>query len=209
MKPVALALVFGLIAAPGKIINFDSDAIGQIPPGWTAVGVDGGAAAGWEVRRDRSAATQPYVLACVPANPAADQPALAIFNSVNTRDGDVSVRVKPMTGSRARSGGVVFRYRDANNYYVAQADATAQNITLFKIQNGRRIQMGQAARHALPANDWRILKVSARGNHIQVYLDHRRILDAFDSDRTVSGKVGLLSGGDSVTYFDDFRVYPK
>jgi hypothetical protein len=209
MKLIALALVFGFIAAPGKIVNFDTDAIGKVPPGWTVVGVDGGAAAGWEVLKDQTAATQPYVLARLSGNPAATQPALAIFNSVSTRDGDVSVRVKSVAGSRARSGGVVFRYRDANNYYFAQADAAAQTVTLFKIHNGARIQMGHAARHALPANDWRILKVSARGNHIQVYLDHRRIIDAYDSVSSGPGKVGLLAGGDSVTYFDDFRVYPK
>jgi hypothetical protein len=53
------------------------------------------------------------------------------------------------------------------------------------------------------------LKVSVRGRRFQVYVNHRRILQGFDDTFSNSGKVGLWTVGDSVTYFDDFRVYPK
>ena len=77
MKSISLALVFGLIAAPAKIVNFDTDPLGKAPSGWTVVTVDGVAAPQWEIRRDRSAPTQPYVLARVPVGSDGGRPALA------------------------------------------------------------------------------------------------------------------------------------
>ena len=169
---------------------------------------DGGAASRWEVLRDLTAPTQPYVLAQLSADPTANHFPLAILNAVDLRDGDVSVRLKPVAGSLDRSGGLVFRYRDAENYYLVIADARRQDVALFKVENGWRIPIG-SVKHDVPANAWRILKISVAGPRIQVYVDHRRVLTAADNTFTSAGKVGLWTARDSVTYFDDFRVYPK
>ena len=209
MNTIGWALLFALMAAPGRVITFDRDPLGKAPQGWSVVAVDGVAGPQWEVRRDQTAPTQPYVLARVSADAGADRSAMTILNSVSLRDGDVSVRVKPVGGNRMRAGGVVFRYRDENNYYLARADALEQTVALFKVENGRSSPVGQAVKHDLPPNAWRILKVSARGSSLQVYLDHRLVLQGKDGAFTGSGKVGLWTAGDSVTYFDDFRVYPK
>jgi hypothetical protein len=203
----SLLLALGLVASPGRIINFDADALGKIPPGWSAPIANGGSASRWEVLRDRTAPTQPYVLAQLSEDPRANRFPLAILNAVELRDGDVSVRLKPVAG-QDRSGGVVFRYRDAGNYYLASTDDSQQDVALFKVENGRRFPIG-SVKHDVPANAWRILKISLAGPRIQVYLDHRRILTAADNSFTAAGKVGLCTAGDSVTYFDDFRVYPK
>jgi hypothetical protein len=208
MKPFFILLAFGLVTAPGRIINFDTGPIGKVPSGWS-VPVAHGSAARWEVLRDLSAPTQPYVLAQLSGEATANRYPLAIFDGLNLRDGDVSVRLKPVSGNQSRSGGVVFRYRDANNYYLAETDARRSDVALFKVQDGRRIPIGAPVKHDVPANAWRILKISVSGPRIQVYLDHRRLLSAADSAYTGAGKVGLATAGDSVTYFDDFRVYPK
>jgi len=167
-----------------------------------------GTAPQWEIRKDQSAPTQPYVLAQV-APDANGRTALAIYNELMLRDGDVSVRVKPVAGSKDQGGGVVWRYRDENNYYLARADALARTVSVFKVQNGRRIPLVAGIHHEIPVGGWCILKVSARGDRFQVYLDHRRIAEGEDHTFLGAGKVGLCTGSDEVTYFDDFRVYPK
>jgi len=209
MKSFSLLLALGLVASPGRIVNFDADSLGKVPSGWSIPMADGGAASRWEVLLDRTAPTQPYVLAQLSADPRADHFPIAILNAVNLRDGDVSVRLKPVAGSLDRSGGLVFRYRDAGNYYLATADARQQDVALYKVENGWRIPIGSPVKHDVPPNAWRILKISVAGPRIQVYLDHRRILTAADNTFTAAGKVGLWTARDSVTYFDDFRVYPK
>jgi hypothetical protein len=201
-------MAVGLIAPTARIINFDSAPLGSVPPGWTVAMTNRGAPPQWEIRRDASAPTQPQVLAQLSTDPTGNRYPLAILDAVTFHDGDVSVRLKPVAGRQNEAGGVVFRYVDANNYYLARASAIQENVALFKVENGERTQIA-VARHDLALNAWETLKVSVRGRHMQVYVDHRRILQAWDATFAGAGKVGLWTVGDSVTYFDDFRIYSR
>jgi hypothetical protein len=162
----------------------------------------------WQILQDPTAPTKPYVLAQTSTG-SADHCPLAILDTVTMKDGDVSVRVKPVSGKEDRAGGVVWRYRDPGNYYLARVNALTRNVVVYKVHDGVRTRVSLAAQHDIPANAWSILKVSARGDRFQVYVDHRRILQGYDRTFGSAGKVGLWTVADSVTYFDDFRVYPK
>jgi hypothetical protein len=212
MKPFVLAIAFGLVST-GKIIDFDSATVGKMPPGWSAAITNGGSAPRWQVLRDGSAPTQPYVLGLASSglslSDRPDRSPLAILDILAVRDADISVRLKPLTGHDAAAGGLVFRYRDANNYYVVRANALDHTVAVFKVQNGQSSPLCAGVRHDIPANAWSILKVSVRGSKFQVFVNHRRLLQAEDKTFQNTGKVGLWTKGDAVTYFDDFRVYPK
>lgn len=207
MKAASWLLLFGIAASNGRVINFDTYPLGRIPPDWTSV-ANRGRAPQWEIRRDGSAPTQPYVFAQLSSEAIPDRLPLAILKTVTMRDGDVSVRIKPISGHEVRGGGLVWHYRDENNYYLVRASALEKNVAVYKVQNGQRIPLLAVARHDIPSNDWSILKVSLRGNRFQIYLDHRRILQGYDGT-FVNGQVGLCTVSDSVAYFDDFRIYPK
>lgn len=209
MKALTWLFSFGLMASTGKVFTFDNAPLGKTPPGWTVAMTNRGTAPRWEILKDLTAPTQPYVLAQVSADPKDDRFPLAILNNLSLRDGDVSVRIKLVSGRADKGGGLVWRYRDENNYYLARTSALANVVAVFKIENGRRIPILAGVKHEIPANAWSILKVSARGNRFQVYLDHRRILQGQDNTFGAAGRVGLWTVADSVTYFDDFRVYPK
>ena len=208
MKTLGWLFAFGL-SVSGTVINFDSGPVGKTPPGWSVAMTHQGGAPRWEIVQDQSAPTQPYVLAQTSNDGTSDRSPLAILDFLNLRDGDVSVRMKPVAGREDQGGGLVWRYRDENNYYLVQADALGRSVAVYKVVNGRRSQILAAAKHDIPANAWSILKVSARGNRFQIYVDHRRVLQGQDSTFVGSGKVGLCTEADSVTYFDDFRVYPR
>jgi hypothetical protein len=217
MNFLGLLASFSLIAAPARIVNFDHDSLGKMPLGWTAAMTNQGAAPQWEIRSDPSAPTQPYVFAQISTDPRQDRSPLAILDAVSLRDADISVRLKAVSGREEEGGGLVFRYRDEKNYYVVRADALHDDVALYKVENGRCsaiVPRGQppsqiGVKRDFPPNTWHILKVSVRGNRFQVYVNHRRILQVEDSTYRGPGKVGLSTMGDSVTYFDDFRVYPK
>jgi hypothetical protein len=208
MRPLIFAISFGLISAPATIVTFDSDTLGKMPPGWSAAITNGGPTPRWQVLRDGSAPTQPYVLALTSIAPASRSP-LAILDTMTVLNADVSVRLKPLSGHGDQAGGLVFRYRDANNYYLARANALEHSVALFKVRAGQPEALCAEVRHDIPADAWSILKVSIRGNKFQVYVNHRRVLQAYDDTFKSTGKVGLWAKGDSATYFDDFRVYPK
>jgi hypothetical protein len=209
MKTLTWLFAFGLGASTGTVINFDSAQLGKVPPGWTVAMTNRGGPPKWEILKDQSAPTQPYVLAQVSNDPTGNRAPLAILDRMSLRDADVSVRIKPVSGHGDQGGGVVWRYRDENNYYVARANTLERNVAVYRVENGRRSQVLAVAKHDIPANAWSILKVSARGDRFQVYVDHRRILQGQDKTFSGPGGVGLWTVGDSVTYFDDFRVYPK
>jgi hypothetical protein len=210
MKALAWLFSFSLISPAGRVVNFDAFQPGVIPPGWSVSMTSNGAAPRWEIVKDGTAPTPPYVLAQISADPASNtRSPLAIYEGLKLRDGDVSVRIKPVSGKLGQAGGVVWRFRDERNYYLARANALENNVSIFRVENGVKIPLGAGVKHPIPRNSWSILKVSIRGDRFQVYLDHRRILEGFDKTFPDPGKVGLWTMADSITYFDDFRVYPK
>jgi hypothetical protein len=208
MRPLALLIAFGF-ASNGTVVNFDTARLGQMPPGWTVTMTNRGGAPQWQVVKDQSAPTQPYVLAQTSSDPTGNRFPLAIYESVSLKNGDVSVRMKPVSGREDRSGGVVWRYRDANNYYLVRANALTKDVVVYKVENGQSTKISSQVRHDIPSNAWSILKVSVRGDKFQVYVNHRRVLQSWDRTFSNAGRVGLWTVADSVTYFDDFRVYPK
>ena len=209
MLPLSLLLSFGLLRPNGTVINFDSDALGRIPPGWSVAMTSRGVPSLWEVRRDLSAPTQPYVLAHLSNGSGADRSPLAIFDGLSLRDADVSVRIKAVAGREDEIGGVVWRYRDSGNYYLALANALLHNVAIFRVEHGRRVELRVPVPHDIEPNAWNILKVAVRGARFQVYINHRRVLEVYDHAFAQPGKMGLWTMDDSLTYFDDFRVYPK
>ncbi len=216
MAALSWLVSFGLIASPGNVINFDNQPVGKTPSGWTIAMTNQGAAPRWEIRKDTTAPTQPYVLAQVSSDPRSDRYPLAILNSPPVRDADISVRLKPVSGHE-QIGGLIFRYRDEKNYYMVRADARADGVSVYRIENGRCLPIlprGMppsefSVKHDIRPNTWNILKVSVRGSRFQVYVNHRRLLEADDTALSEPGRVGLSTVADSITYFDDFRVYPK
>ncbi len=204
-----ILISFGLLASSGKIINFDAFSPGRAPSGWTVAMTNAGGPPRWQIVKDPSAPTPPYVLAQLSNEPNRTRLPLAILDNLSLRDADISVRLKPVSGTEEQAGGLVWRYRDENNYYLARANALTNTVTVYKVQNGQRVPLMASAKHEVPARAWSILKVSARGPRFQIYVDHRRILEGRDDSFTGSGKVGLATVGDSVVYFDDFRVNPK
>jgi hypothetical protein len=145
----------------------------------------------------------------VAADRVGDRYPLAILKEYTHRDGEISVRVKPVSGHDSQAGGLVWHYLDENNYYLARISSLEKNVQVFKVEYGRRSALMAPVRHVVPTNDWSILKVAVKGNRFQIYVDHRRVLQGNDNTFKGAGGVGLWTVADSVVYFDDFRILPK
>ena len=117
-----------------ETIDFDADAAGAVPSGWTA-GVTGRGASRWTVEPDVTAPSKPNVLK---QSARGDFP-WCVKNDAQLVDGYVEVKFKPIAGKDDQAGGVVWRWKDGDNYYVARANALEDNVSLYYTQNGRRI----------------------------------------------------------------------
>ncbi len=201
-----------LVGCEARGTGFDSAAPGSLPQDWAARDSQAGR---WAVVQDRSAPSRPFVLAQLsPAPPGVFS--LAVLQTEQIADGSVSVKFKPVSGSQDRSGGLVWRYRDSRNYYLARASALANSLSVLRVQNGRPVPLAARGKPTLfgverrvPSQSWSTLKVSFRGSRFRVYFNHRQLLEVEDGAFPGPGKVGLLTEADSVTYFDDFRIERK
>jgi hypothetical protein len=187
-----------LFAAATDAANFDKADVGKPPAGWTATQTGNGKAV-WTVVRDASAPSQPNALK---QSGEATYP-VCLKNDTSIRDGFVEVKFKPLSGREDQAGGLVWRARDANNYYVARANALESNVTIYHTVNGRRTERRRAsAKVAL--NQWHTLRVDFAGDRFGVSLDGQKAFDWTDDTFKDAGKVGVWTKADSVTLFDDF-----
>jgi hypothetical protein len=216
MRTIGWLLSFALWGTVTQTVNFDSAKPGSVPAGWT-IAPNAGGAPRWEILKDPSAPSPPYVFAETSKYAAGDNCPLAILNKMNVKDGDLSVKVKPVTGRHDRAGGLVFRYRDPENYYLLRANALENSIVLYKVEDGKRTPLASrgappesfGVKHPVPFNQWSVLKVQFRGPLFSVYFNHRRLFEVLDSTFPQPGKVGLWTKADGITYFDDFRIAGK
>jgi hypothetical protein len=191
----AMALSGG---AGAQVVSFDSDAVGAAPAGWTC-GVTGRGSPHWIVFADPSAPSKPNVLL---QNGSGTFPWCVRAGSA-LADGFVEVKFKPISGREDQAGGVVWRWKDGDNYYVARANALENNVSLYYTERGSRKTL-KYVDAPVAARAWHTLRVEFSGTRIAVSLDGKRYIEADDSHIAGPGAVGVWTKADSVTAFDDF-----
>ena len=185
-----------------ETINFDADPVGAAPSGWAA-GVTGRGAHRWTVEADASAPSKPNVMK---QSGRGDFP-WCVKNDTSFADGYVEVKFKPISGKEDQAGGLVWRWKDGDNYYVARANALEDNVSLYYTQNGGRITV-KYVDAPVAKNQWHTLRVEFAGRRIRVALDGKVYIEADDGHIAGPGRVGVWTKADSVTLFDDFAYGP-
>ena len=179
-------------------INFDTDALGATPSGWTS-GVTGRGASRWTIEADESAPSKSRVLK---QSGRGDFP-WCVKDAPSFADGQLEVKFKPVSGKGDQAGGLVWRWKNGDNYYVARANALENNVSLYYTQGGRRITIKYVDAPVAKAQ-WHALRVEFGGKRIRVALDGRTYIDLEDDHIGGAGRVGVWTKADSVTLFDDF-----
>jgi hypothetical protein len=176
-------------------LNFDSDALGKAPSGWT-VGLTGSGKPRWTVEDDAGtrvlkqsgAGTFPW----------------AVRNDVSIADGAAEVQFKPLSGKEDAAGGLVWRWKDGDNYYVARANALENNVSLYYTVKGRRNTI-KYVDAPVAMGEWHTLKVDFRGDRITIALNGKTYIETNDAHIKGAGAVGVWTKADSVTEFRNFR----
>src|SRR6266571_4097465 len=189
--------------AAAETVNFDDMKVGTVPPSWTATQTGSGTAK-WSVEKDNSAPSKPNVL---------KQSGQATFpvcfkNDTNIKDGFVEVKFKPIAGKEDQAGGVIWRLQDANNYYIARANALENNVTIYHTIKGKRTEK-KRTNMKVSSGAWHTLRVDFNGNHFTVTFDGKKAIEWEDDTFKDAGKVGVWTKADSVTEFDDFTSGSK
>jgi hypothetical protein len=208
MRQVAVVLML-VIALPSTVyavepfvVSLENAKVGELPQGWTAAKTGEGPGSVWKVLEDKDGKK---VLAQT-----SDQGPNGLFNvciaeNTSFTDIDLTVAFKAVAGKLDQGGGPVWRYKDANNYYVARMNPLEDNYRVYKVVAGKRTQLASADVKA-PAGEWHVLRVVQKSNHIQCFLDGKLYLDVTDNTFKERGKIGLWTKADAQTFFVDLQV---
>jgi len=190
-----------------SIVSFENDAVGATPKGWTATRTGTGDPR-WTIEHDQTA---PSKLKIVKQSGRATYP-LLLKDDSNIKDGFIEIKFKAIAGSEDRAAGLVWRARDANNYYVVRANALEDNVVLYKTVRGARSALdivgrkgGYGVNVSVPANQWLGLRVDFSGIRFRVLYNGKQLFEVEDSTFSDAGKVGLWTKADSVTLFDEIN----
>jgi hypothetical protein len=199
-------ILFGAtVAGAAQSVDFDGDTVGAPPKGWI-IAMTGRGTPKWTVERDDTAPSKGQVL---------KQSGTATY-PLAFKDGTNEVKFKALSGSEDRAGGLVWRAKDANNYYVVRANALEDNVVLYKTVNGTRSSLdivgrkgGYGVKVAVPANQWHTLRVEFVGTRFNVIFNCRPLFEVEDATFSDGGMVGLWTKADSVTAFNAFAYGEK
>lgn len=206
----ALLLLFGMVleaaGEKARAITFPKESLDKVPTGWKADHTGKGGGGVWKVVADPTAPSKTgHVLAQSGESPS---PVfnLCVADNTNGKDVDVSVQFKANKGNKDQGGGIVWRYADANNYYVARFNPLEDNARMYKVVAGKRIQLASREDLKVPAGEWHKLTIKMAGDRIECHLDGNNVLEAKDDTFPKAGKVGLWTKADAQTSFDQFTI---
>ena len=205
MKSVVYVLAFSALfsgiaseLSMAETFDFDGDKAGTLPGGWEA-GLTGSGKPRWMVEADATAPSPPNVL---------KQSGFGTFpwcvrTGSSLTDGFVEVKFTPMSGREDQAGGVVWRWKDGDNYYVARANALENNASLYYTEGGRRHTI-KYVNAPVAGNVWHTLRAEFVGTRIRIVFDGKPYIELDDNHIVGAGAVGVWTKADSVTAFDDF-----
>lgn len=208
-RRAALApIVLALLTAPAQAqhVSFADSPLGAKPKNFEPALTGKGKPGEWMVVEDASAEGG-RALAQLNGDPTDYRFPLAIYMPTVPSDVEVTTRFKPVSGKVDRSGGVVVRLVDRNNYYVARANALEDNVRFYRVVAGRRQQLA-TANAKIAAGQWHTLSLRAQGDRFTVSFDGKQLHATTDKTFNSPGKIGLWTKADSVTRFDWIEVKP-
>ena len=195
-----------------ETITFDDLALGAAPSGFT-VGLTGrGGPPKWVVQKAPN--SEPgNVVAQVSAEGVDNRFPVLVYDKFAALDVDMSVRFQTVSGSVDQAAGLVWRYKDAKNYYIVRANALEDNVVLYKVENGVRSDLAlkgkgktYGAKAPVLKKAWNVLAVQVRGQTFSVSMNGAPLYDVEDRTFPEPGKMGLWTKADSVTLFDDLTI---
>ncbi len=186
----------------GTAWNFDSDELDKPPAGFEFASAAKTPAGSWVVKKDGDA----KVLAQVDTDKTDGRYAMAVAKDGSFKDVRLSVRGKPVSGTVDQVVGLVWRYKDSENYYVARSNVLEKNVRLYRVVDGKRIKFASKDEFEVKLGEWHTLKIEHQGKSIRVFVGDQKLIEAEDDTFKDAGRVGVWIKADSVTYFDDLTA---
>ena len=121
-------------------------------------------------------------------------------------DGTISMRFKLVAGQLDSCAGILFNLKSNGDYLTVRFNGKEDNVVLWTFLKGKRSFVKKGTENVpLQMNTWHSLEITVKGTNLQASLDGKHLLD-YTLAEPVSGRVGVWSKTDSVSYFDQYTV---
>jgi hypothetical protein len=222
MKSALLGLVAilagGAFAAPAEAqssrsVTFDFLKLGTTPGPFACEVTGPGGPGNWVVTQAPAEGGIRRVLAQTSQVAVPERFPHCLLKGYRAADVEIVVLIRPVSGTRAQAGGIVWRAVDRQNYYAVLLDARADEMAIYKIERGRAAALPLAGeerkfarRVKLEHERWYELRLRATDRRFEVFLDNAKQFEVEDGTFLGAGAVGLVTAADSVVQFDAFNV---
>ena len=132
---------------------------------------------------------------------------VTLIKSTSAQDVDISVRMKAVAGDIDQGGGIVWRAKDAKNYYLARYNPLEDNYRLYKVIDGKRSLLVNA--DITHSDGWHTLRITMTGEKMECFYDGKKYLEGKDSAIKDAGQIGLWSKADAQSHFDELTLVAK
>ena len=190
------------------MIPFDSEPAGGLPAGFTAAETNGaGKPATWKITADDTAPSKPNVVAVTENTNDPSTFNLLVANQPVMVDVDTSAKVKVTGGADGTGAGLIWRYQDAGNYYVAAYNKGENTLDVWRVKDGKRKRLGTGvAEDKAGSGPWHEIRVEMKGDRLTAYLDGKKMVGERDFTFAEPGRIGFWVSGDTVAGFDDLTL---
>lgn len=132
----------------------------------------------------------------------------ALIEGTSYKDFELSVMLRPVSGTNNQGGGVMFRAKGVDDHYIARWNPVENNFRVYAMLGGARVDIA-AAPLELDPKAWHQLRVVVAGDRIETFVDDKPIVQANDKSLSDAGMIGLWTKGDAATMFDDLTITPE
>lgn len=181
-------------------INFNTCEVNKLPNGFTATSTGAPQILNWQIIEEKGN----KVVAQLAANQG-DYYNLLVLDHPVYKNLTISVRIKAVSGDEDQGGGLVWRYIDNNNYYIVRYNPLENNLRLYHVVKGNRIQL-KSVNSNIGSNEWFTLSVTMNGTKITCSLNGSKLIETTDDVFIQPGKIGFWTKADAVTYFNDMKI---
>ena len=182
------------------LVNFENETEGKLPSGFVADATNKAKSIKWNVINDNG-------------NKVVEQQALnsgscynlLVLDKFAYKDFSASVKIKAISGEEDQGGGLVWRYIDKNNYYVARYNPLENNFRFYRVVDSKREEL-KSADSDIKQGEWFTMTIEMKRNKVTCSLNGDKLIESTDDTFKSAGLIGFWTKADAVTYFDDLKI---
>ena len=185
------------------LIDFENHTVGKLPFGFIADVTGKAYSIKWSVVNDNGN----NVVAQQSINSGSCYN-LLVLDKIGYKDFIASVKIKAMSGEEDQGGGLVWRYIDKDNYFIARYNPLENNLRFYRVVNGNRNEL-KSVDSNIKSGEWFTMTIEMNENKITCSLNGIKLIETSDDTFKSAGQIGFWTKADAVTYFDDLKITTK